>query len=606
MNRIRLLPEQVANQIAAGEVVERPASVVKELVENALDANATRIEIEIRLGGKSSIRITDNGYGMSRDDALLALERHATSKITRAEDLMAIATFGFRGEALPSIAAVSRFRLVTRETDALAGSEIEISGGKIQNVRDVGCPPGTTIEVRNLFFNLPARKKFLRSDQTELAHLHHVCLLQALSRPQVAFRFVDDARVVFDLAPATNLRGRLRELYSADFVADLLPLDYQSDTLRVSGFVGRAGVSRANRSDQHVFVNDRPVESRGINFALMEGYHTALMKGRYPVAFLFLEIDPGEVDVNVHPAKREVRFRDERGVREAVSSAVRTALQSTKHQAPNPRETPNIKSQTSIATLQQPTEHNIFPSLRSVAQSVPDAQTPLPIRSPSEESQKSMPAAADLVGTPSPSSILHPRSPVPQSPFRILGVLSDLYVLMEGDDGLVLMDQHAAHERVLFEQMLTQLEQGNAPSQRLLLPQTITLEPKDAVFLREHLDVFERFGFTLADFGKETVLIESVPPYFGQADMRRTLIEAIDRLRVSGRAVGSQRLHEEAIATTVCRHAVKARDPLKTAELERLLVDLLTCDLPYTCPHGRPTMIHISHTELEKKFGRKV
>ena len=601
MNRIRLLSEQVANQIAAGEVVERPASVVKELVENAIDANASHIEVEIRNGGRSFIRVTDNGFGMSRDDALLALERHATSKITRAEDLTAIATLGFRGEALPSLAAVSRFRLVTREPETLAGTEIEVAGGKILNVRDVGCPTGTHMEVRNLFFNLPARRKFLRTPQTEIAWIHQVCVLQALARPGVAFRFLEENRTVFDLAPANNLRGRLRELYNADFVANLAPVEWGTKGLRVSGFIGRPGISRSNRSDQHLFVNARPIESRAINFALLEGYHTALMKGRYPVAFLFLELDPHDVDINVHPTKREVRFRDEASVRAAVISAVRSSLgkgqesggtkisveRRTAHPAPPiPGTSPG---------------ENIFP---------PEPIALEKFRVPPNPQQSSL-IDSPVSSAPAPPSLA--RRPSTETspglaalPFRILGVLSDLYILAEGKEGLVMIDQHAAHERVLFEQMLSHLEQGASPSQKLLLPQTITLDPRDAAFLKEHLDVLQGFGFGLADFGSSTILVESLPPYLSHTDLRQLLIDAIDRLRESGRGVSSQRLREESIATTVCRHAVKARDPLQREELERLLRDLLDCDLPYTCPHGRPTMIQISHAELEKKFGRRV
>jgi len=350
VNRIRLLPEHVANQIAAGEVVERPASVVKELVENALDADAHRITVTIKAGGRSAVVVADDGFGMSRDDALLALERHATSKITTAEDLHSIRSLGFRGEAVPSIAAVSRFTLTSRERGALAGTQIEIAGGKILSVTDVGTAEGTTVEVRNLFFNLPARRKFLRSEPTETAHIEHIVTLCALAHPAVAFRLVMDERTRFDLAPATELAGRLRELYGNQLVDQLLPLgtaggrpsrraasldDHPEPdsagavpaTLEIHGFVGKPGISRADRSQQHIFINGRPVESKGINYALMEGYHTGLMKSRFPVTFLFIEIDPAVVDVNIHPAKREVRFRDEYAVRQAVIDAVRTALE---------------------------------------------------------------------------------------------------------------------------------------------------------------------------------------------------------------------------------------------------------------------------------------
>src|SRR2546430_6382744 len=356
MNRIRLLPEQVANQLAAGEVVERPGSVVKELVENAIEAQAGRILVEIQAGGRSLVRVTDDGVGMSKDDALLCLERHATSKIQKAEDLAAITTMGFRGEALPSIASVSRFTLTTRERngDTPEGTQVVVHGGKILQVKSAGHAPGTDVEVRQLFYNLPARRKFLRSEETERAHIQHYLTLAALAFPEVGFTFVQDQRVVWQLPPLKNdglaasrlaaLRERLGALVGADL--RLLPVDFSADIaapdgpwedpqpaspglqqpLRVWGFVGAPGVSRATRQDQHLFVNRRPVENRALNYALLEGYHTALMKGRYPVCCLFLELDPAEVDVNIHPAKREVRFHHERAVRQLVAQAVRQRL----------------------------------------------------------------------------------------------------------------------------------------------------------------------------------------------------------------------------------------------------------------------------------------
>jgi DNA mismatch repair protein MutL len=350
MNRIRLLSEQVANQIAAGEVVERPASVVKELVENSLDAGATRLAVEIHAGGRSLIRVTDDGAGMSRDDALLCLERHATSKILRAEDLSAISTLGFRGEALPSIASVSRFTLTTREreSDAPEGTEILVNGGKIIAVKSCGSAPGACVEVRQLFFNLPARRKFMRADETESAHIQHYLTLAALAFPGVALEFVKDARLVWQL-PAVRKEDRLaalRERWAAlrEGGDKLLPVDFTADLpasrdetglpdgvtppqpLRVWGLLGAPGVSRSSRAEQHVFVNRRPVENRGINFALLEGYHTALMKDRYPVCCLFLEVNPAEVDVNIHPAKREVKFHREKAVRQLLARAVRETL----------------------------------------------------------------------------------------------------------------------------------------------------------------------------------------------------------------------------------------------------------------------------------------
>src|SRR4051794_2003785 len=328
MSRIKLLPETLASQVAAGEVVERPASVVKELVENSIDAGATTIEVGFQRGGISRIRVVDDGCGMDRDDALLSLERHATSKIASAADLAAITTLGFRGEALPSIASVSRFRLTTREADEVAGTEILVNGGTIETVRDGGDAPGTQIEVRSLFYNLPARRKFLRTENTEAHHIEHQLHLQAIGHPQTGFTYIQDERLVYQLPPTRSLLERIRNLCGGGLANELLEVpEFERDGLRVAGFVGRAGLSRSSRQQQLIFLNGRAIENSTLNFALREGYHTALMKGQHPVTFLFLDLDPAAVDVNVHPAKREVRFRNSAEVREAIVEATRRTLE---------------------------------------------------------------------------------------------------------------------------------------------------------------------------------------------------------------------------------------------------------------------------------------
>ena len=558
MNRIRLLPEHVANQIAAGEVVERPASVVKELVENALDADAKRITVTIKAGGRSAVVVADDGWGMSRDDALLALERHATSKISKAEDLASIRSLGFRGEAVPSIAAVSRFTLTSRERGTLAGTQIQIAGGKILSVQDTGAAEGTTIEVRNLFFNLPARRKFLRSEQTETAHIEHIVTLCALAHPNVAFKFVVDDRERFNLAPAGKLIDRLRELYGNQLVEQLLPLRGEE----ITGFIGKPGISRADRSQQHVFVNGRPVESKGINYALREGYHTALMRGQFPVTFLFIEIEPELVDVNIHPAKREVRFRDEYAVRQAVINTVRAALE--------PKGAPIS----------------------------PIAGRSLPVAPIEDAGQYAQPT---FEVPPAPTEV-HTE----EGRWRILGVVGQLYVLIESPEGLVLMDQHAAHERVLFEKMLKDFASDSAPSQKLLLPVTLEMDARDATFLGANVKTLHKLGIGVSEFGERTFLVDALPPYFKLENVLQTFRDIVDELRQTGEQVHARRLSEDKIATTVCRHAVKAHDPLRGEELRALLAQLHQCDLPYTCPHGRPTLIQMSYAELEKKFGRKV
>jgi DNA mismatch repair protein MutL len=712
VNRIRLLPEQVANQIAAGEVVERPASVVKELVENSLDAGTSRITVEIGAGGRSLIRVTDDGRGMSRDDALLCLERHATSKITRAEDLASIATMGFRGEALPSIASVSRFVITTREREDTSGeaTQVVVNGGKIVEVKAAASPAGTTIEVRQIFFNLPARRKFLRAEETERAHIQHYLTLVALAWPQVGFSFVSDGRLAWQLPPVpwssdadrfTALKERLRQLHGSE--TPLLPLEFSAgieeapdlepgenwvlrdsgklSRFRLWGFIGAPGVSRSSRDEQHVFVNQRPVENRGLHFALAEGYHTALMRGRYPVCCLFLEIDPAAVDVNVHPQKREVKFREESAVRRLVAKAIRDTLHAF-HQAhpeaagftPEPRlpmlageatGSPVLPSSpaTPEATLlpgfsgtdltePHPTaaplttrshreittpETNAAPALAST---VPEAGSgaasppvsmpaqraaepsilrpfeplarPIPSTPPATVALSAVPASGQTQPTHSSQTV----APLPmatsglpvallQRHLRIIGVVGRLYVLLESERGLVLLDQHAAHERILFEQMIQRLEAGQqAASQRLLLPETVELSVRDAEFVRSNLETLTRMGIGLSEFGDRTFLLDALPPLVKSNHPKRFTLDLIDALKAAGSGVNLMRLGEDVIAKTVCRHAVKANDPLSGRELDQLLVDLKKCSMPYTCPHGRPTMIEMGWRDLEKRFGR--
>jgi len=666
MNRIRVLPENVANQIAAGEVVERPASVVKELVENALDAEARHVRVEIQAGGRSLIRVSDDGAGMSRDDALLCFERHATSKIRSAEDLQRVGTMGFRGEALPSIASVSRLVLTTREREGVSPEAVQviIHGGKIVEVRSAAGPPGTSVEVRHLFYNLPARRKFLRSEETERAHIQHYLTLAAVAFPEVGFHFVNRQRTVWRLPPTeldpadaasrlAALRERLRGLYGSEL--RLIPTDYRArlrlphlpdeslsgegpfheeDALRIWGFIGAPGVSRATRADQHIFVNRRPIEHRGLNRAILEGYHTALMKGRFPVCALFIECDPALVDVNVHPAKREVKFRLELQVRTAVTQAVRQAL--LRYAAGEGAEPARLASrgESGAASGEErgaapappaespaPTEQelklpgDVLARLRPRREEIPrtprsEAESRLPTAFPGTRSPEpiSGPASSDegrAEGRPEGSKLPASESaPLLQIPLRVLGVLGDLYVAMESDRGLVLMDQHAAHERVLFEQMMEQLESGPVPAQRLLLPETVELGPRDAAFLRRNLEALARLGVRLNEFGERTFLLDALPSFVSAPDPRRFVLDLLDELQRTGVRVNRFRLGEEAVAKTVCRHAVKAGDPLKPPEIERLVEQLRRCRMPYTCPHGRPTLIEFSYRELEKRFGR--
>ena len=605
MSRIALLSEAVASQVAAGEVIERPASVVKELVENSLDAQARKIEVMIRRGGSSMIRVVDDGTGMDRDDALLCLERHATSKIRTGLDLAAISTLGFRGEALPSIASVSRFRLTTREHGALAGTDLAVNGGKIEYVRDGGDAPGTQIEARSLFYNLPARRKFLRTENTEASHVEHQLHLLAIGHPEAGFVLINDDRVIHQLPPAANLIERIRDLRGAALAAELLEvLDEEIGGIRLRGFIGKPGVSRSSRAQQLVFINGRAVENPTVNFALREGYHTALMKGQYPVTFLFLDMDPAAVDVNVHPAKREVRFRDPNDVRELLVERIRHAIEGGRAQwsatfrVPEPtlphalaESAPSLIPIQEQVMLRQDWVHPLpsTPSTTSVASAL---SAPIPAPSPEPPPQQPSP--------PSPAP-----APRPAADFRILGVLGRLYILMENVDGLVLVDQHAAHERILFEELRRRMETQGVPAQRLLMPVTMQLAPRDSDWVAQNLDILQKMGIGIETFGPATWKIDALPQFLKGNDPASLFREIIDELRQTSASTSRMRLGEDVIATTVCRHAVKAHDVLREPEMVRLVQDLLRCELPYCCPHGRPTMIQISYGELERKFGRK-
>ena len=623
MGSVRLLPEIVANQIAAGEVVERPASVVKELVENALDAGPTHITVDIQAGGRSLIRVADNGSGMNRDDALLCLERHATSKIQVAEDLASIVTMGFRGEAIPSIASVSRMALTTLASgnETGEGTRIDIHAGKIRAVESAGHAGGTTIEVRSLFYNLPARRKFLRTPETERSHIQHFLTLAALANPAVGFVFTSDQRKVWELPPCrvddtpashiTAVRERMAALHgegisllnvdsSGDYrVAKAIPddpgVDMQWDgqtTVRTWGLIGAPGVSRSTRANQHLFVNRRPIENRSLNRALIEGYHTALMKGQFPLCCLFIEIDPGEVDVNIHPAKREVKFHHERDVRRLLTQAVQETLLAFHSQKPVSALTP-VDESVDVSPVEIPVQAELGGESPPVAlgQAQPIAPQHDPVRATPLPSPLGQAAGA-------PVPLLH-------VPLRLVGVVGKLYVVLESDKGLVLLDQHAAHERVLYEQMLRRMEsEGNAASQKLLLPETVELPPRESRFLSGMMETLNRLGVGLSEFGERTFLLDALPPFVKAADSRKFILELVDKLQAAGEGVNALRLGEDVIIKTVCRHAVKANDALREEELQNLVDDLRRCEMPYTCPHGRPTIIEMNYFELEKKFGR--
>ena len=652
MSRISILPDHVASQIAAGEVVERPASVVKELVENAIDAEATRITVEIQSGGRTLIRVTDDGIGMSYEDALLAIERHGTSKLREAKDLSHVLTMGFRGEALPSIASVCRFTLTTRERDNESpdGTEVIINGGKLVSAKAAGASTGTCIEIRNLFFNVPARRKFLRTDETERSHIHHYLTLAALAHPGIAMTFRNDGRIVWQLpAAATNdpspaLKERLRALYGTEL--DFVPVDLNGDLpgakkpVRIWGFTGSPALHRATRQDQHLFINRRPIENRGLSHAIMEGYDTSLAKGRFPVCCLFLEIEPALVDINIHPAKREVKFQHEFAVRRLLTEAIADALVNTvESAAPTDEEqaTKEINSTTEEGKTTEPARASQASNSAPPAPAPPPAAPAAPKATPAPPSLPGLdPASSPSEASPSPAAKVTapapqatepastaPRPPAPSPaappspttvtasgqaifavPLRLLGIVSGSFAAFESDRGLVLMDCRAAHERVLYEKALKSLDDGSVQSQRLLLPETVELAPRDAAFVRLQLEQLAKMGVGLSEFGEQTFLLDALPPFVKDIDARQFVIQLIDELKGTGEAGRPTRLTEKQIARAVCHRAVNSGSNLSRAEIESLVQDLRRCRMPYTCPAGRPTLIEMSTRELERRFGR--
>jgi DNA mismatch repair protein MutL len=593
--RIHVLSDTVANQIAAGEVVDRPASVLKELMENALDAGAGRIEVDIQAGGIKRIAVSDDGCGMGRDDALLSVERHATSKLREAEDIACIATLGFRGEALAAIGSVSRFRLVTRPADSPSATEVTLAGGRLGDVREVGAPPGTTIEVRDLFFNMPARRKFLRAPETEAGHLRLAFLTQALGHAGVGMTLRIDGRPVYQLSAGAGLADRVRDLFGADYLARLRPVSHEHGTVRVSGFAGGPDAARLDRSEQYVFINGRPATAPTLAGALREGYHTLLASDRQPVVFLFLEMPSDRVDVNVHPTKREVRFRDHGEVRDAVVGALRRALAfdgaallaAGAAEPARPADPVPVAPTFSITDL-PPARAFRYPRLPLAPAGGPAPQGPRP--GPGD------------AGPASDGQTQHGNRQGPWEWCRILGQAGSLYVVLETADGLVLLDPHAAHERVLFERYMKAVAAGRVESQSLLVPESVELPPAAAQACRRHLELLRRVGFGISEFGGDALVVDALPALFGGASAARLLPDVISELETSG--AGRSRWSEESVAQASCKSAVKQRDRLSLAEIERLVLDLAAADMPYTCPHGRPTMIWLAYAELNRRFGR--
>ena len=647
MSRINLLPEHIYNKIAAGEVVERPASVLKELLENSLDAHATRISVRIQKAGSDLISVVDNGDGMDSDDALLCFEAHATSKIKQESDLFAITTMGFRGEALPSIASVSRITLRTRRQDCPEGCEVVIHGGKMISDRPAGCAPGTEIIVRDLFFNTPARKKFLRSQGTEEHHIAEMMTNLALAHPEISFELKFDNRVFMNSPGASGLMPRIRQLFGRDYADAMLPLSGSVNGIEVSGFIARRSFTRTSRAEQRLFVNHRPVESQCIYRAIREGCGPVLDSGRYQPGVLLIHMDPALVDVNVHPAKREVRFSREfdvaAAVRNAVAQAMREMDETTASLGTVYVSDPAANAQTFSAPSIPPEQlaPEPFSRLKNAPPFPSESKIPVPPENSPDTSGDSAPdsgnmdmerimktafldytpqsrlgllkKASELPGLESRSepenetSAEEESSEMPQKTsgnslgLRIIGILNNTYIIAEKSDGLILIDQHAAHERVLFEKILKGVD--NTLSQRLLIPVTLELSRAEIVFVRKNTPLLEKVGFEAEPFGSNTIKLNAIPAALNQTSAGTVFKDMLSQLAENG--LPGEQINYEKIAMCACKAAVKANDALSVEEAVALLRQLSDCDLPFACPHGRPTILNISMKEIERRFGRR-
>lgn len=600
---IRILPDEVVARIAAGEVVERPASVVKELVENAIDAGASEIRVECLEGGKRLIRVTDNGSGIRSDEVALAFAHHATSKLRSADDLAEIRTLGFRGEALASIAAVAQVTCLTRHVEENLGTLVRLEQGHVVSESRVGRAPGTTMTVEHLFAAVPARLKFLKTTQTERGHIDALLTRYALAYPHIRFALLHEGKLVFQSSGNGNLRDVLVAVYGAEMAANMVPVEGEHDAMRVWGFAALPSLDHANRSKITLFVNGRPVQDAKLGYAVIQAYHTLLMTGRYPIAVIMVQLPPSEVDVNVHPAKAEVRFRDPDAVFSLVQRAVRKAL--LDHLQPTP-----IHLSTSSRIPQPPEERIESAEQRtaapaSPAQALPTAQQP-PLRGSEAWEQVGIPKQTQRPPEPTHDALRLPgvRAEVNALPaLRVLGQLAQTYILAEGPEGLYLIDQHAAHERILWERLLAQRELGAVESQALLDPVVVTLPMESAALLEENVPMLRDLGFEVEPFGNNTFLVRSVPAIMIQDDISAAVREIVADLE-SNEPVLRRELEARVLRRVCKRMAIKAGRVLSFAEMQALVRDLEACESPRTCPHGRPTMIHLGLTQLEKAFGR--
>lgn len=621
MPAIRILPDRVANQIAAGEVIERPVAVIKELVENSIDAEASRIEVEFRNGGKAYMRVSDNGKGMHPDEALLALERHATSKIREAGDLDHILSFGFRGEALPSIASVSKFTLRTRAQGSEFGVEIVINGGKLLSKKECGMPVGTVIEVAHLFNSVPARRKFLKTDPTESAHITYTCRLFAVAHPQLAFRVLENGRSVFNSPACTELPARIGEIWGRSLADDLIPVAAEETQLglKLSGLTAKPGIGRSTRRELVTLVNRRPVDSRLFSYAVFDAYHGRIQKGRYPPAFLFLSMPSDAVDVNVHPAKREVRFRHEANIRRFILSAINShlndysarsvaELQSSTPTKPPLERAPTPQASAKPSPAPQLTHVQEVPTVSAAPQSKPK---PTPTASSVGQAQAT-PAPQPTV-TPSPISQAKKAPQTKQAPsaepvdirWEFIHCFQKRYALYASPRGLVMIYLRHADQRIQFERIGQNDHERTVAAQQLLVPHPMELDPLNATLLEQHRALFQRQGFDIEAFGRNFYRLSAIPDWLNEAQAEQFVRDLIDQLRISGTVKSSKLPSWQIVAKLAVQSSYRRNQTRSIEELKRLPNQLFRCDLPHSSPFGKPTFSEIDWAEWERRLGLK-
>jgi len=616
--RIQILPDILSNKIAAGEVVERPASVVKELLENAIDANSSRILIDIENGGRSLIRISDNGSGMNRDDALLSIERYATSKIHTDADLFSIKTLGFRGEALPSIAAVSRFSLTTRDASSETGTKILIDGGKIRNVMEVGTPVGTMIDVNNLFYNIPARRKFLKATDTEMGHILETVSAVALGCPEIGFRITHNGKTVKNWPPTDNPLDRVSSVFGQDIRGDLHKLRMESQDVTVYGWISSPSLTRSTSQKIYLYVNGRFIRDRGLQHALFEGYRGRLMKGRFPVAVLYIDVPHEQLDVNVHPTKHEVRFTGYRNVYETLKSAVFRTWDDIEHKkfkpiSQNQRKQnplfPSHEAEPTPAFSKNPHQNKEIPFPVSSQEPLLELDDRKEIIAEEQYPYLSLRHSVNHISrTPHHDDPEMQKEHVPstetQAQLAVIGQLHNTYIVCESENELILFDQHAAHERILFEHLKRKSKITGSLAQKLLIPEIIDLGYQESITLEKLIPGLLHYGLEMEPFGGTAFAVKTIPSLISDKEVKPFIMEMVESITDIGFSDGIEKILDECLILMACHGSIRANQALSVKEMTGLIDQLASCENPSHCPHGRPIRISWPIVELEKKFKR--